>query len=312
MRIRERILHAIDVIAYFALMAVLVLLAMTGCGRAERPDKADPTDIARAEYAAAQEQSLALADGGRLLARTPTGAIKHTGDSAFFSGLGMAFFDCDHGAVIEDAILADLAETGGEVTRHPTERHRESSVDQALAVWAGAARRLACPESAERWAAAGSLKPAGGAKEFPFGPVRQLLLHRLGVGEKPSLPERLAVEEAAIVWSKAVLAKRAACFRVHLSYRALRTIETLGESVSEDGKRRFCKTTEAAGLANIDWWCGRADFTTFLAAFEPSAYQYKFQRCAWESSDGNGDQTPPIDKAEAYFETYDFGGGSDS
>ena len=121
------------------------------------------------------------------------------------------------------------------------------------------------------------------------------------------MPERLAVEEAAIQWAAATLATHAACYRVHLAYRALRTLETLGESVSEQGKERFCAATADAGLANVDWWCRRGDFAPFLAGFVPNAWQYRFQRCtAWEAADGNGDQTPPVDLAEAYFETYDF------
>jgi hypothetical protein len=288
-----------------AIIAALCLVA--GCGRADEPGRAEPTDEARAEFDAAQDRALGMSDGGRIVSRTPDGALQHTGDSQMMSGLGMAFMDCAHGKVVEDALVSDAGETGGELARHPSERHRPATVDQALGVWAGIASRLrrGCP-GVERWATVGSLKPFRG-EDDGFGYLRRLLLHRLGTGSKPNALERQAFETAMSGWPAPVLAKRAACYRVHLAFRGLRTMQVLGESVSDGAKAVFCKATDGAGLTNIDHWCGRGDYAAFLAGFVPNRWEYQFQRCqAWESPDGDGDETPGIDHLEALFETYAF------
>lgn len=283
----------------------LTSVLIASCSKSDSPPKAEPVDGIRLAYEQAQDRALELSDAGRIVSRKPDGSLEHTGDSAIMSGLAMAFFDCDRGGKIEDILLADIKETGGEVTRHPLERHRASSLDQALGIWAGAARRLDCEGAKAKWAEAGSLKPQG-ASTAPFDYVRQLLRHRLGLIDKPSDFERLVLERIAADWARLVVEREEACYRVHLAYRALRTVEVLGEEISAAGKGSFCNATKGSGLANVEHWCGRESLTAFIASFKPNEWEYKHQRCPWESPDGNGDTTPGLDLVEALYETYDL------
>lgn len=312
------ITDALDVVGFFAFALVFAALLVVGCGAADEPPRDEPVDPIPSLYGAAQDRLVGMLDGGYVVSRWQDGRPEHIGDSLIWSGLAMFALDCEHGAAIEDALLAMVGELDGGLWRHPM-RPGDVSMDGAVGFYRGVAWRVDnCEGSADKWRVAfakhqafsepgGKLNPSANAtlpKEFTY--VRDLLAHKLGSAGRPHSDRLRALEGQIVAWATAVKQTKAACYRIHLGYQTLKTLHQLGADVSATGKELFCKTTADTDLPTVDHYCGRRDLGAWIDSFTWNTWEHRHQRCpAWESPDGkDGLATPGLDLVEALKEKY--------
>jgi len=300
-----------------AIIAFLLCILCGACGRADEPSKDIPSDEIRAAYQSVQDRLLQLSDGGWIVSRDQNNVIKHQGDSLIWTGLALYALDCEHGTASEDVLLGMMTDLNGGLWRHPSLSDK-ASMDGALGLYRGISWRIEhCEGSKGKWIAAfslhdkfsrpsGKLNPNSGAvlpREFTY--VRDLLSHRLGLGGDPSNDRLRALEVQIAGWAAAVNAKHAGCFRAHLGYQALKTIQALGGPVSDGGKDAFCAATRGMDLPTVDHYCERSDLKVWIANFTYDQWEFRHQRCgSWETPDGKGYKTPALDLAEALKEAY--------
>lgn len=306
-----------------AIIAFVLCACLGGCGRADEPEKQQPSGEVRELYQAVQDRLVGMLDGGYVVSRWDDGRPEHLGDALIWSGIALHALDCAHGQPIEDSLVAMVGELEGGLWRHPM-LPDQVSMDGSTGFYRGVASRIdRCPGARERWAAAFAqhqafsrpadrLNPDADVvlpKEFPY--VRDLLAHRLGLAGQPSADRLRILEAEVIAWARAPkLAHDTgkgsdACFRINVGYQTLRTIQALGGPLSAPAKDLFCATAHYANFATVEHWCERADIGEWIAGFEYDRYEYAHQRCPWESADGKaGLVTPALDLAEALKEKY--------
>lgn len=318
---RQQILDAIDVIAFFVFMTI-VALNLGACGKAkDKEDPAAPTDQSRDVFNQAADRLVSMLDDGWVVSRTAGGDAEHKGDALIWSGVAMAALDCERGAVVEKAMFdmldTDLDGAVGNLFRHP-DLVDQVSMDGALGLYLGIASRLKrCPESSGAWAA--RFKPhaervaedstlnARSEATIPpyFDYLTAAVAWRLGVGNEPSSGRLRALEQEVAGWALTVRAAKKPCFRIHLGYLSLAVAEGLGIEISAAGRNAFCANSAGTDLPLVDHWCGRGDLAAWTEAFTFNRYEYAHQRCpAWEAPDAGDLKTPGLDLLIAMREAY--------
>lgn len=276
-------------------------LLLFGCSKAvEKPEPVDPREAEAALFDEAVNRLEAMSDGGWVVSRNAENGPEHTGDSLIWTGMAMGDLDCTRGVAQQEALVTMVRETGGKMYRHPSLKD-QVSMDGAIGLYYGIARRE--HRCGAYWAAVLEATPEfwenplhvdGTEMPAEFTYVRDLLGFKLGFLPEPAVSRKGALEAEIAAWTLAVAATKAACYRVHLSLLGLQTIESLGGTISGNGRNAFCSLTKAMDLPTVDHWCGRP--TAFLAQFQYNAWEMRHQRCgAWETPDGGGLATPALD-----------------
>lgn len=233
---------------------------------------------------------------------------ENAGDSLIWSGIALYGLPCDLGSVIESQIVEEMKD--GFLMRHPTLEPNDASLDGALGLYFGIADRISrCTGSKELWSPVikkhiefvkshgNKLNPNSGSKlEKYFDYVLFLLGSRLGVQTKPTQDVKLLLGLEIGEWARATIVAKKSCFRIHLGWLALKTVESLGENWQPIVKDNFCDVTRETQIPVVDHYCGRASLKKYIADFKYDQWEYRHQRCGlWETPDAGGFQTPAVD-----------------
>ncbi len=280
-------------------VAALCLLA--ACARASSAEQEPGTDPLRERFAAAETRLLEMTSPpGWVVSRYDSGEIEHTGDSLIWTGMAMGVLSCEGGQAPEAALLTMLEETGGTAYRHPSEAHREPSLDGQLGFYWGVSERVTrCPETKARWAKAmASHRPLNLAP--PFSLVLDALKHQLDMGPAPSAIRLDGLAGVVSAWASVVVASKEAAFRIHLGLLALEMVQHAPPST-------YCAVTKGIGMPTVDHFCGRSGLVEWIDDFEFNRYEMALQRAKWESADGRpGLNTPAVDLLAAMRAAYDL------
>ena len=291
-----------------ALLCCLALCIFACASPDDEPKRLEPSAEVLADYIDTSERLVSShVDGGRVVARYRDGTPADTGDGLIFGGIALAALPCEIGAELERTLASEIIARNGVLARHPSLAD-QVSLDGALGLWYGVADRIArCPGSRDLWRPAigahlafvernkGRLNPGSSAyvpAEFTY--VLDLLAHRLDLRGMPH-NDRLHILGAQVgIWARAVTSTRASCFRVHLGWLTLATVDKLGK---EAPRGSFCRGSSGGDQPIVDNYCGRASLVDWLAKYKQNEWGYRHQRCgAWETPDGNGREQPWLDK----------------
>lgn len=312
---------------------IIIALALAGCGKEKAEDKIEPIDPAPPEvvndHAETSERLEAkFLDRGWVVSIRPDGHFGHQGDSLIFSGLYIAASKCDGALLTEQTLQRSIAINGGQIRRHAD--IDDASLDGLVGLLRGVARRykLGCatfdawkePLEALKTYADGhngafNHNSASGLDAHSY--LLDLLLDRLAGGNSPDYraDRRDFLSGVMGAWPDAirigyVLARQSqkdppAAFRVNLALQTLEALEDLGVPVKDSARNQFCTATKDFDMPTSDHWCGRKSILSWLAGFEYNVWEYRHQRAAlWETPDGNGYETPAVDKLEGLRDGY--------
>lgn len=307
------------------------LLALLGLfsACAKVPDKPDLDDAPASvveHYNGAVERLLSRhIENGWVVSRAPDGSPAHVGEGLIWTGLLLAALPCDLGDTVEAHLIDAIERHDGALVRYEPlgeyEGGREVSADGALGLYRGIAHRTEVCGTGSAWTNAlrlhqGYIKAHGGrlnanaeANLGVFADVLRLVASRVPGSSDggPSDQSLRSILQAVTAWSAGVTATKAACFRIHLGWLALRTLETSGYSVSDGDRQRLCFATAKTDIPVLDHWCGRGDLKGWIEDFEFNRFEYAFQRCPrWEDPDGDGDETPGLDYLIGIKEAYEL------
>lgn len=309
---------------------LLLCLSLAACGHAgDKPEASEPSASIMATYdqAVARFMSDHVDERGNVFTLDADGAHDHLGESILWASVALAYLPCARAEPIAHALVKRIDDGGGFIARSdplPKEyAGREFNFDGKTGLVFGVAAYVKrCPSRSAELAGAfamhqhavdsahGELYPKS-AKTVPepFRWSERALMFHVKHSAEPDIAGLRSLETVSAVWAAGINTTHAACYRVHLAYRHLRAAEFLGYEISRSGRDAFCRSTRGMGLANIEHWCGRGDLADWIAGYQHDRYEYEFQRCRWESPDGNGDQTPGLDLIEAIAERYNLSTG---
>lgn len=310
-------------------IASLVFLAvmLVACDKAEEPiEPVAPTPDERAVYADTSDRLVAnhVHGGFGVVSRKPDGSPEHRGEGLIWGGTAMWAMSCERGQGISDAMRAMILANDGALIRiDPLDDYndgRQATLDGALGALLGIARRVADCGEADLWsepmARLRAFQAAHGGRLHPgvyndpmhtmFGPFKDLRdLVARAAGVDVSEPDLGDLEVTIGDWAALVLAAHRtgmgsdACYRVNLGMTSFFAMETVGRSVSGKGRDHLCSVTGDMEIPTVDHWCGRQSIVEYVANYQPDVWEYRHQRCSWESEDGDGNKSPELDRLVA-------------
>jgi len=299
------------------LMAVLLVLFLVlhcvGCTNAKRDE---PLDLS-AKYTEVADRLPEFTENGWIVSRNLEDGTEHEGDSLLWTALAMAALDCER-AKPYAAHLADMItrNDGALVRYEPLGEYangREISFDGATGLYYGILDNIVRCNAHDFWGHPwskhveavdrnkGRLHPN---VEAFVGPEFTVLPHYIGflLGRR-SEPhgDRIRILEAQVsAWAVGVISTKAACFRLHLGWLYLDSLQTM-DALGGAGKASYCGGTTDAQIPLLDHWCGRRDMSDWFEDFKYDEWEMRWQRCGgWETPDGNGYRTPAIDWLMGY------------
>jgi hypothetical protein len=294
------------------LIHVLFFFCLTVCGEPDKEEAAQP--ITKSEKDLYHDASTRLVneflDHNRVVSRGKNGEPANAGDSLIWSGIALYGLSCEMGDAIERQLIDEIVSTNGTLMRHPTLAADDGNLDGAMGLYFGVADRIArCPGSRDAWKEAIRLNlkyvdehdlhlnPKSDSKlEKFFDYVLQLLAHKLDLRTKPTDDVKLLLGLEIGEWSRATIVAKKSCFRIHLGFLALKTVESLGETWPNIVKNNFCDVTRETQMPTVDHYCGRGDINEWLQKFKFDEWEYRHQRCGlWETPDAGDFRTPGLD-----------------
>jgi len=298
------------------------LLGFNACHHApNRPNPVSPNPDQVAEFNSAAERAESRTDGGWVVSWSGDIA-QNQGDSLTWTAAQLASTPCSRGRELEGAILAMMNQLHGGLWRHPSQADK-ISLDGAVLAYRAIARRVVRCGEADTWrpvfalhmtelaAHGGRLNPAADVYLEPGWQVLpELLGAQLGLRAAPPAVDLEALEHLVAGWAGLVKLAHAtgqgsdACFRIHIGLEALQTIEELGHQVGAAGRDDFCANTQGMDLPTTNQWCGRGGLKSYLDTFKENEWQFRHQRCQWESADGDGWWQPGIDHTRGLADYY--------
>ncbi len=267
--------------------SLLCLFALMAC---HKPNPGGASDAPIDQFTQVEERAAAMTSPlGWITCVTPEGEHDCLGDALIFSGIAMGAADCAHGQIYQDALQEMLA--AGKVYRHPT--LSDYSLDGVLGLLWGIDKRAAkCPDAKDSLAA--SLASLRVDLDPYFDVMQAEVAAHLGLQAPPSASDRGKLGAEIVAWSTAVVSKKAAAYRLHLSYLVLSVVK------APNSTALFCETVKEAKMPLLEDFCGRPGLSDWLDSFEPNAWEYRHQRAVWENPDGNGRQTAGVDYMMGY------------
>lgn len=292
-------------------LILAIVIASCGGDKSSGEGAALPLPDLRARRDEASRRLLQdFTQGAYVVSRYLDGRPEHLGEGILWSSLAMGYLPCDAGKPLVAALLEMATRRAGEIVRiEPLAQYangRELNFDGETGFMAGVATRAArCGVSDELRALwrlrLGALERHGGRlhpntsetliAEFTY--LRDAVTHKMGLGEKPS-PSRARVLAAQTSgWAAAVVAKKAAGYRIHLAWLYHEALRRLGY---DPRAQYFCAATRGSGIEIVEHFCGRGDLAAWTRRFAYDRYEYAWQRAKWERPDGrDGLRTPGLD-----------------
>jgi len=307
---------------------LLILLLLTSCSKAKDEFETDPPDAESvADYHAVSKR---IADdftigGYGVITLKPDGQPEHQGEALLWGGTFLWSASCDAGRSVSEAMAAMILANDGQLIRvDPLGEYRngrEITLDGAVGLLLGVSRRVSDCDESETWR-----EPIEKMIEFQnshsdrlhrnvssrlvgeFKYIRELIAYRVGLRDEPSEERLRDLEKIIGGWSFAVQLAHTtgqgsdACYRNNLGLSMLSAAETLGKGISSAGRDQFCQNTKGNDIPTLDHWCGRKNISDYLSTYDPTQYEFRFQRCGepWESADGDGNTSHQLDKLVAY------------
>lgn len=280
-----------------------IILILSSCGQAspDSPAKQDPAPIAE-RYHGAVARLDSMLDQGWVVSRHEDGTADDLGDSLLFTGIALAALPCEHDSPFYKAF------PDGKLYRHPGIPN-EFSLDGAIGFYFGIASHISRCGSSDKWNSAYQPHAENDYSEVPkeFTFIKDSLAFRLGLRGEPSSDRRTILEIEIVSWAKATMSSHSACYRVHLGWLAMRTMELLDVGPSHNGRNAFCAASDGADLPVVDNWCGRGNLIQWVDEFQFDQWGYRHQRCPdWDTQDGNGKTQPGVDYLIGIRESYNI------
>lgn len=301
------------------LLTTLFLLSGASCKAPTATVEASPDTppYIKAMYAAQVEKLSSFLKGGFVVSKWEDGEPEHEGDALLWTGMALGGLPCEgeEARTLSVALKAMFALKDGGIYRHPDLADKPASLDGALGLWWGIADRVVRCGEGDYWRDAlvdhvNWIDGAGEQVIVPYFdyPARLLCLEANGCGLEPAWETLKDLQHSTVVWAMAVKAREAACYRVHLSFLALDTVEKLGRKLNPAWRDGFCAATAGMGLPTTDNFCGRGDLRAWIDNFEADKWEFRHQRCgAWEEPDGKpGLKTPGVDLLVALRTAYNL------
>lgn len=328
--------------AVIILFTCAAICTLTACGDAKSSDPVEqmPADDAVAGGYREVVRHLALHVSGPYVVTLAEGATvddhaahRKIGEGILWGAKAMGLLGCRDGAQLTQDVLGAVESGDGEITRyHDLSNYagREINFDGETGVYFGFAYRTAkCPGDraalASAWAKRLAYVDRNGGRlyrtsdhtmpaEFTF--TRDAISHALGLRTAPHT-DRLRTLEAQIAgWATAVQAGIAAwraglrkdrpgCYRMNLALMHLQAIEALGYELSGAGRSAFCSATDGMEIPTVDDWCGRSPIRDWITSdYQRNSYEYRHQRCSFETERMGGLVSPWLDLVEGYQQGY--------
>ncbi len=313
------------------LLFAMIALSSLCCKKAKDPiPLSSPTAEDRAGYQAAVNHVISRHVFGNfgVVSLKTDGSPEHAGEALIWGGTALWALPCAAGQGISDGLRAMILDQGGAMIRvDPLGEYddgRQITLDGALGAFLGIARRVAdCGEMVdwrEPLRAILAFQEANGDRMHPgsenrligeFTAVRDMIAYNVGLADRPTDQRFRELEQTVGGWATAVeIAHETkigsdACYRVNLGLTAYLSDEAGGQPVSQLGRDQFCAATRSMDIPTIDNFCGRKPIVEYLASYEPNAWEFRHQRCGkWEQPDGDGNESPGVDKLVAYILAY--------
>lgn len=303
---------------------LVLLLIIVGCshseerGKSTAPEGYDPLPVVKVY---GERLVGEFNEDGWVVSRHEDGSTEHEGDSLLWTGLALGVLPCSYVGVFSDRMIKMIKDHDGALVRYePLGEYaggREVTFDGATGLYYGVASLIQrCPDVVSLWKdpwelhlnylekADGRLnvKAEHDARLFePWGVLPDLIGHLLGLrDDHPSRARMNALELESALWTAATYSAKKPCYRMHLSYLHIRTLDRFGH-LSDEGRKSFCSASEGAKIALYDGFCNRGDILGWMAGYEPDVYEYAHQRCPeWEHPDAGSLRTPDLDYLMAY------------
>lgn len=307
---------------------ILAFFLVGGCQKADDKIEAiSPTASDRATYQMLSKRLVNdFTHGGfGVVSRKPDGQPEHLGEALIWGGTALWAIPCDDGRGLSASLASMIDDLEGAMIRvDPLGEYaggREVTFDGAIGALLGIARRAVDCGEAELWQRPMfkmiKFQSEHGERLHPnvrammvgeFRYVRDLIAHRIGVRDlEPSSDRLRELEKIVSGWALAVQASHQtgkgsdACYRVNLGLTGLLAVETLGKSISSEGRDALCQNSKGMDIPTVDHWCGRKPISNYLASYQTDLWEYRHQRCgSWESPDGDGNASHQLDRLVAF------------
>lgn len=310
-----------------------LFLALISCSKAkDKFPEEPPQDFYRMDYRATSQQLVEnfTYGGFGVVSRGPSGEPKHSGEALIWGGTALWAMPCDMAQNISIEMARMIDQGNGAIIRvNPLgeyENGREVSFDGFTGLILGISRRVTDCGELELWidpftkllafqkSNDNRMHPNVPQRIFgQFTYVRDLIGSHLNINQKPSDNMLLDLEKLIGGWPALIQIAHAtgngsdACFRVNLGLSTIFAVETMGKEISSNGRNQFCENTKGMDIPTVDHWCGRKNIGEYLQNYQPNLWEYRHQRCKWESPDGKNNTSPQLDKLVAYVLAYGWG-----
>jgi hypothetical protein len=312
-------------------MRILLLITlMFGCAKAkDKFPESEAPEFYMMDYRAHSQRLVEehTYGGFGVVSRGPDGSAKHSGEALIWGGTAMWALPCDMAANLSLEMARMIDQRNGAIIRvlplGEYENGREVSFDGFTGLILGISRRITDCGELDLWiepvtklidyqkANDNRMHPNVPQKIFgEFVYVRDLIGSYLNIVTNPSDKRLLDLEKLVGAWAFAVRTAHVtgkgsdACFRVNLGLSTFLAAETLGRSVSQKGRDQFCDSTKDMNIPSVDHWCGRENIKSYIESYVEDQYEYRHQRCGYESPDGKDNKSPRLDKIIAYVLAY--------
>lgn len=296
-----------------------IILCLLACTKTpSKPDDVVPTD--NQIYMQTVQHVLTHVSNGYVITLKPDGQPEAMGEGLLFAGEFLWAAPCIEGKAVSEAIAGMITRMDGQLVRYEPlgeyEGGREMSVDGAIVLYKGIARRIMdCGES-QLWSGpidlhykflkshswrlhanvGDDLKGLGHDFTLPLDLIRW----RLGQDGEPSGYRMYQLEHQAAVWALSLHPQRRACYRVNLGWSSVISAEVMGWPATGKGRDEICLATRGMDIPTVDHWCARTPIDNYLSNYVIDEWQYRHQRCgAWEFADGNGNNSHRLDLLDA-------------
>lgn len=311
---------------------IIACIFLVSCSKAkDKYPELDVTEYARMDYRALSQNLIEnhTYGGFGVVSRGPNFEPMHSGEALIWGGTALWALPCDMGQNLSLEMARMVDKRGGAIIRvDPLGEYnngREVTFDGFVGLLMGISRRIVACGELELWMGpfekmvayqksnGNRMHPNVSQKIFgEFVYARELIASYLIIRSEPSENSKIDMEKLVGGWPALVQIAHAtgegsdACFRVNLALSTFLTVETMDKNISKQGRNQFCENTKGMGIPTVDHYCGRENIKSYIERYVTNQYEYRHQRCQWESPDGKNNVSPRLDLIVAYVMAYGY------